>query len=176
MRFFCAKIKIPSSESIESAGGHKNVWGVRTVSPDNSPAIHGWDSMPAIVQSPVRDERFFCRPSRDFFIWWTFDPAMNGWAIVTASLRDFVAFCDQSSTITNGTGGATALVACGELVEAGCTTFAAGIGHAVLRVNQLPISPNGNLDKIQHNAKDGRMKSGAPARKLDRNPVPPTSS
>jgi len=24
---------------------------------ENSPAIYGWDSMPAIVQSPVRDER-----------------------------------------------------------------------------------------------------------------------
>jgi hypothetical protein len=31
----------------------------RTASPENSPAIHGWDSMPAIVQSPARDERIF---------------------------------------------------------------------------------------------------------------------
>src|ERR1017187_2567720 len=29
----------------------------RAASPENSPAIHGWDSMPAIVQSPARDER-----------------------------------------------------------------------------------------------------------------------
>ena len=29
----------------------------RAAAPENSPAIYGWDSMPAIVQSPVRDER-----------------------------------------------------------------------------------------------------------------------
>jgi hypothetical protein len=31
----------------------------RAASPENSPAIYGWDSLPAIVQSPVRDERIF---------------------------------------------------------------------------------------------------------------------
>ena len=43
---------------------------------------------------PSRDERclhtatlLFCRPSRDFFIWLTPAPAMNGWAIIIASLR-----------------------------------------------------------------------------------------
>ena len=66
----------------------------RAASPENSPAIHGWDSMPAIFPSPARDERslqtativhghhVFCRPSRDFFICSTRYPAMNGWAIV----------------------------------------------------------------------------------------------
>ena len=28
-------------------------------SAENSPAIYGWDSLPAIVQSPTRDERNF---------------------------------------------------------------------------------------------------------------------
>src|ERR1017187_3579028 len=31
---------------------------------------------------------FFCRPARDFYLCWTLNPAMNGWAIVIASLRD----------------------------------------------------------------------------------------
>ena len=29
----------------------------RAAAPENSPAIHGWDLMPTISQSPVRDER-----------------------------------------------------------------------------------------------------------------------
>jgi len=45
-----------------------------------------------MFQVPSGTKEFFCRPSRDFFIWWTLYPAMNGWAIVTASLRDFAAF------------------------------------------------------------------------------------
>jgi len=52
----------------------------RAASPENSPAIHGWVSLPAISPSPVRDERclrtatiadghhVICRPSRDFLI------------------------------------------------------------------------------------------------------------
>ena len=35
--------------------------------------------------------QFFCRPSRDFYLCLTRYPAMNGWAIVIASLHDFVA-------------------------------------------------------------------------------------
>jgi hypothetical protein len=45
-----------------------------------------------MFQVPSGTKEFFCRPSRDFFIWWTLYPAMNGWAIVIASLRDFAAF------------------------------------------------------------------------------------
>jgi hypothetical protein len=39
------------------------------------------------VPSGTKDP--FCRPSRDYSIWLTLDPAINGWAIVIALLRDW---------------------------------------------------------------------------------------
>src|ERR1035437_3366201 len=42
---------------------------------------------PLSSKVPPGTKEFFCRPSRDFFIWLTRYPAMNGWAIIIASLR-----------------------------------------------------------------------------------------
>ena len=47
LRDVCA---LPESEPLWRAGRGFVVF-------ENSPAIHGWDLMPAIVQSPARDER-----------------------------------------------------------------------------------------------------------------------
>jgi hypothetical protein len=44
---------------------------------------------PQISKVPSGTKEPFCRPSRDFSIWLTPDPAINGWAIVIASLRDW---------------------------------------------------------------------------------------
>jgi hypothetical protein len=44
---------------------------------------------PQISKVPSGTKEPFCRPSRDFSIWLTPDPAINGWAIVVVSLRDF---------------------------------------------------------------------------------------
>ena len=64
----------------------------RAAAPENSPAIYGWVHGSGMFQVPPGTKEFFCRPSRDLFIWLTRYPAMNGWAIVIASLRDFAAF------------------------------------------------------------------------------------
>jgi hypothetical protein len=43
---------------------------------------------PQISKVPSGTKEPFCRPSRDFSIWLTPDPAINGWAIVVVSLHD----------------------------------------------------------------------------------------
>ena len=71
--------------------------------PENSPAIYGWVHGSGMFQVPPGTKDpcgwpplrtatlFFCRPSRDFYLCLTRYPAMNGWAIVIASLHNFVA-------------------------------------------------------------------------------------
>jgi hypothetical protein len=44
---------------------------------------------PQISKVPSGTKEPFCRPSRDFSIWLTLDPAINGLAIVIESLRDW---------------------------------------------------------------------------------------
>jgi hypothetical protein len=56
---------------------------------ENSPAIYGWDPWFANFQSPARDERTVLPSLAGFFHWLTPDPAINGWAIFIASLRDW---------------------------------------------------------------------------------------
>ena len=70
---------------------------------ENSPAIYGWVHGSGMFQVPPGTKDpcgwpplrtatlFFCRPSRDFYLCLTRYPAMNGWAIVIASLHNFVA-------------------------------------------------------------------------------------
>ena len=43
---------------------------------------------PQLPRVPSGTKEPSCRPSRDFFIWLTIYPAINGWAIVTTSPRD----------------------------------------------------------------------------------------
>ena len=47
-----------------------------------------WGHSPHPIPVLADGHHVLCRPSRDFFIWLTFDPAINGWAIVIAQLRD----------------------------------------------------------------------------------------
>ena len=75
----------------------------RAAAPENSPAIYGWVHGSGMFQVPPGTKDpcgwpplrtatlFFCRPSRDFYLCLTRYPAMNGWAIVIASLHNFVA-------------------------------------------------------------------------------------
>jgi len=55
----------------------------RIFAAENSPAIYGWDLLPAFFPSPARDGRASSRPLQDASWVVTLDPAMNGWAIVT---------------------------------------------------------------------------------------------
>jgi len=64
----------------------------RAAAPENSPAIHGWVHGSGMFQVPSGTKEFFCRPAGTCFVLMTFNPAMNDWAIVIASLRDFAAF------------------------------------------------------------------------------------
>jgi len=75
--------------------GQCGFWTQFALRVENSPALERWDSSPTNIQSPVRDETplrtattFSAVPRGTFSIWLTHYPAMNGWAIVIASLRD----------------------------------------------------------------------------------------
>ena len=59
---------------------------------ENSPAIMAGIRCPQTSKVPSGTKEPFCRPSRDFYIWWTPYPAINGWAIIN----------DSCSTILGG--------------------------------------------------------------------------
>ena len=60
----------------------------------------------------AHDHLVFCRPSRDFFILLTFNPAMNGWAIVEAlpsAVRRGIFVEPKTKIIFNPVGAASSL-------------------------------------------------------------------